>query len=89
VQLPAYLHLYREVLGETPHDAGLILLAEGGRIERLFGPKWTDEDRADVVETMIPQLIQTLARHMLDADEFSAQPGRRCEWCEFRAPCGR
>jgi hypothetical protein len=89
VQLPAYLHLYHEVLGETPHDAGLILLAEGGRTERLFGPKWTDDDRADVVETMIPKLIQTLARHMLDTGEFAAQPGRRCEWCEFKTPCGR
>jgi inactivated superfamily I helicase len=89
VQLPAYLHLYRESQGEIPHDAGLILLGDDGKVERLFGPKWTDQDRDEVVEDMIPRLLATLVRHMLGAAEFAAQPGSRCDWCEFRTPCGR
>jgi inactivated superfamily I helicase len=89
VQLPVYLHLYARHHGETPHDAGLIKLAEDGSIERLFGPKWTDDERTEVVETHIPRLIETLTLHMLDAAAFAAQPGRRCDWCAFSGPCGR
>lgn len=89
VQLPAYLYLYSRVHGETPHDAGLIKLAEDGRIERLFGPKWPDDHRSEIVEEMIPRLLATLVRHMVGATEFPAQPGRQCDWCAFKTPCGR
>jgi len=89
VQLPVYLHLHARCQGETPHDAGLIKLAEDGSIERLFGPKWTDEERAEVVGESIPLLIKTLVRHMLHTREFAATPSRHCDHCAFKGPCGR
>ncbi|MFH1914953.1 MAG: PD-(D/E)XK nuclease family protein [Pseudomonadota bacterium] len=89
VQLPVYLHLHARCQGGTPHDAGLIKLAEDGSIARLFGPKWTDEERAEAVDESIPLLIETLVRHMLGAGEFPARPSRNCDYCAFKGPCGR
>lgn len=89
VQLPAYLHLYAECDGETPHDAGLIHLAEDGKTQYLFGPKWTEMERAEAVDDMTPLLIKVLVRHMLLATQFTAQPGPLCQWCDFKNPCGQ
>ena len=89
VQLPVYMHLFKKCEGENPHDAGLIKLAEDGKTDMLFGKKWTEEERAEAVDEMTPQLIKALIRHMINAEQFTAQPGRRCEWCDFKAPCGQ
>ncbi|MUM78811.1 PD-(D/E)XK nuclease family protein [Pseudodesulfovibrio sp. F-1] len=89
VQLPVYLHLHARCQGETPYDAGLIKLGEDGSIDRLFGPKWTEEERTEVVGESIPLLIRTLVRHMLHAGEFAAAPSRNCDHCGFKGPCGR
>ncbi|WP_319466502.1 PD-(D/E)XK nuclease family protein [uncultured Pseudodesulfovibrio sp.] len=89
IQLPAYMHLYSECEGETPHDAALVKLAEDGKMQWIFGKKWTDEERTETVDVMTPKLIKALIRHMLDATEFTAQPGRGCQWCDFKTPCGK
>jgi len=89
IQLPAYLHLFSECEKQKPYDAGLIKLAEDGKIQWLFGPKWTDEERMEAVDAMTPRLINTLVRHMLGTSKFTAQPGLRCQWCDYKAPCGQ
>lgn len=89
IQLPMYMHLFSECEGTTPHDAGLIKLAEDGKTDLLFGKKWTAEERTDAVDEMTPHLIKTLIQHLLDATQFTAQPGRRCQWCDFNGPCGQ
>ncbi|QGY41403.1 PD-(D/E)XK nuclease family protein [Pseudodesulfovibrio cashew] len=89
IQLPAYMHLYHASEGTVPHNAGLIKLAEDGKTELLFPDKWTEEEREDVVGNMTPLLIRTLINHMLTTTVFAPQPGRRCKWCDFKAPCGQ
>jgi len=89
IQLPMYMYLFQQCEKKTPHDAGLIKLAENGKTELLFGKKWTDAERLDVVEAMTPKLLKALIHHMLTTDEMSAQPGRRCQWCDYRIPCGQ
>ena len=89
VQLPVYLHLFIQCEKETPHDAGLIKLAEDGKTEKLFGPKWTNEERTEAVDEMTPKLIKVLVRHMLDTSQFTPQPGTRCKWGDFKTPCGK
>lgn len=89
IQLPAYLHLFAECEKETPYDAGLIHLAEDGKTHYLFGPKWTEQERLEAVDEMAPRLIKTLVRHMLNATQFTAQPGPLCTWCDFKIPCGQ
>lgn len=89
IQLPAYLHLFVECKNEKPYDAGLIKLSDNGKSQYLFGPKWTEEERTEAVDDMTPLLIKTLIRHMLDATQFPAQPGPRCQWCDFKTPCGQ
>lgn len=89
IQLPVYMHLFSELEKETPHDAGLIKLADGGKTELVFGKKWTDMERADAVDSMTPKLVKALIQHMLTAPSFAAQPGRRCQWCDFKTPCGQ
>ncbi len=88
VQLPFYLHLYREDTGNVAHDAGLIALAKDGVESLLFGPKWEEQERIDVVENMIPRLLRALVNDMLTTGSFRAQPGSQCEWCDYRGPCG-
>ena len=75
--------------GTTPYDGGLVKLSENGKTDLLFGKKWTEEERAEAVDEMSPQLVQTLVRHMLSATEFPARPGPRCQWCDFKTPCGQ
>lgn len=89
VQLPVYLHLYREIEDELPRNGGLILLKDNGRTEYLFGAKWTEEEVAEAVDEMLPQLVKFLVRHMLSATEFTARPGPNCLWCDFKTPCGQ
>ena len=89
VQLPVYLHLFTKCEKGTPYDAGLIKLAEDGKTEKLFGPKWTNEERTEAVDEMTPKLIKVLVRHMLDTSQFTPQPGTRCKWCDFKTPCGQ
>jgi hypothetical protein len=89
VQLPVYLYLYNQISGALPHDGGLVKLSENGKTDLLFGKKWTEEERAEAVDEMTPQLVQTLVRHMLLAPEFPARPGPRCQWCDFKTPCGQ
>jgi len=89
IQLPAYLHLFTECENKKPYDAGLIKLAEDGKSQLLFGPKWTDEERIEAIDEITPSLIKTLVRHMLNASQFTAQTGTRCKWCDFKGPCGQ
>lgn len=89
IQLPVYMHLFGECEGKTPHDAGLIKLGDDGKTELIFGKKWTDEERLEAVDVMTPQLIKLLIRHMLDSTQFTPQPGRRCQWCDYKNPCGQ
>ena len=89
VQLPVYVYLFNECEKEKPNDAGLIKLAEDGNTQLIFGPKWTDEERIEAVDEMTPLLIKAIIRHMLNADQFTAQPGTGCQWCDFKAPCGQ
>jgi hypothetical protein len=89
VQLPIYLHLFAKCENETPHDAGLIMLADDGKIKNSFSKKWTDEERIEAIDEIAPRLINTLVRHMLSTSHFTAQPGTRCQWCDFKKPCGQ
>lgn len=89
IQLPMYMHMFSECEKATPHDSGLIKLAEDGKTDLLFGKKWTDEERIEAVDVMTPLLIKTLIRHLLETTQFTAQPGRRCQWCDFKTPCGQ
>ncbi|MBI9080189.1 MAG: PD-(D/E)XK nuclease family protein [Pseudodesulfovibrio sp.] len=89
VQLPGYLHLFSQCEKQKPYDAGLIKLAEDGKTQWLFGSKWTDEERIEAVDEMTPRLINTLVRHMLGTSEFTAQPGNRCQWCDYKGLCGQ
>ncbi|SOB57858.1 conserved protein of unknown function [Pseudodesulfovibrio profundus] len=89
VQLPLYMYLYLNEKNQTPHDAGLIKLAENGKSEFAFGPKWTDQERHEAIESMTPTLISCIIRHMMTTDQFSPNPGKRCEWCDFKIPCGQ
>ncbi|WP_207260988.1 PD-(D/E)XK nuclease family protein [Desulfovibrio sp. Huiquan2017] len=89
VQLPAYLHLYAEAAGESPVNAGLVLLGQNGKEQRLFPDKWTEEEVDEAVDEIAPLLVQTLVRHMLTAPRFGPRPGDRCKWCDFCKPCGQ
>lgn len=89
VQLPLYMHLYSESESDTPHDSGLIKLGEDGKTALLFGRNWTGEERRDAVDVMTPKLIKALIRHMIHTPRFDPQPGRRCQWCDFKTPCGQ
>ncbi|QJB57918.1 PD-(D/E)XK nuclease family protein [Pseudodesulfovibrio sp. zrk46] len=88
VQLPVYMHLYSESEETSPFDAGLIKLGEDGKTDYVFGKKWADLERREAINEMTPVLVKTLIRHMLTATQYTAQPGRRCQWCDFKAPCG-
>ncbi len=89
VQLPLYMYLYLNEKNQTPHDAGLIKLAENGKTEFAFGPKWTDQERHEAIESMTPTLIRCIIRHMMTTEHFAPNPGKRCEWCDFKIPCGQ
>ncbi|EGB13449.1 hypothetical protein DND132_0232 [Pseudodesulfovibrio mercurii] len=89
VQLPAYLHLYAEATGESPVNAGLVLLGRNGREQLLFPAKWTEEEVDEAVDEIAPLLVRTLVRHMLTAPRFDPRPGDRCKWCDFCKPCGQ
>lgn len=88
-QLPVYMHLYSECEKTTPHEAGLIKLAENGKLESVFGAKISEERRDDVINYLTPRLIKMLIRHMATAQAFTPQPGAGCKWCDFKGPCGQ
>lgn len=88
IQIPTYLHLYSREMGDIPANGGLIKLADNGKEELIFGKKLDEATRTEIVDGHTPRLIQTLIRHMLGATEFSPRPGKRCQWCDFKAPCG-
>lgn len=88
VQLPMYLYLYRTAQGAMPHDAGWIELKGDGAETTLLPAEWTREEREDVVDTYIPRLLRALLKNMLTADRFRALPGKQCQWCDYRGPCG-
>ncbi len=88
IQLPMYMYIYSQTEHPVPHDAGLIKLGDDGKTVYTFGEKWTEQKRLDAVAQMTPTLIKTLIRHMLTTTHFTAQPGRHCNWCDFKAPCG-
>jgi len=89
VQLPAYLHLYAQAVGESPVNAGLIKLGENGKEQLLFPAKWTENETDEAVDEIAPLLVRTLVRHMLTASRFDPRPGDRCKWCDFTKPCGQ
>lgn len=88
LQLPLYLWLCAQQLGEPARDAGWVELGKEGKEILLFGPKAGDEDRELVISRRVPTLTDFLIRHMVGAPEFLARPGRRCDHCDFREPCG-
>ena len=89
IQLPLYMHLYSETTPHSPHDSGLIKLGENGKTAYLFGKKWSENQRNDSVDVMTPKLVKALIRHMVNATQFTPQPGKRCQWCDFKGPCGQ
>lgn len=89
VQLPLYMYLYLKAKKVTPYDAGLIKLAENGKAEFVFGAKWTDDERYEAITSMTPNLVTCIIRHMLTTAQFAPNPGKRCEWCDFKIPCGQ
>jgi RecB family exonuclease len=88
VQLPAYLHIYKNDTGETPWDAALVELKDKGEEKPLFLKKWEEADRAEIIDDMIPRLLGFALRHMTAAQSFEAVTGRHCDWCAFRRSCG-
>jgi hypothetical protein len=89
IQLPLYMHLYSECESITPHEAGLIKLADNGKLETVFNKKITEAKRDDVINHLTPRLVKMLITHMTTAESFAPQPGRNCQWCDFSGPCGQ
>ncbi|MDD3312956.1 PD-(D/E)XK nuclease family protein, partial [Pseudodesulfovibrio sp.] len=88
IQLPAYLHLYGLCGRDVPRDAGLVLLAKDGETKYLFGDGTDDGDRKRALAANIPDLIGFLVGRLLAAPRFEPNPGRHCQYCDFKAPCG-
>jgi len=89
VQLPLYMHMYSECEGVTPHESGLIKLADNGKTDLVFGKKISEEKRDDAINHLTPRLVKMLITHMTTSEAFIPQPGRPCQWCDFKAPCGQ
>lgn len=87
VQLPCYCQMRRQQSGKTPWDAGVVPLADGGKEAMLFGPKPSATERADVIETRIPVILEFLLRHMLQSEGFAPIEGGACNYCDFAGPC--
>jgi len=89
VQLPLYLWLAGQNAPPAPvRNAGWVKLADKGQ-EILLLDQDADEDlRVLVLHTRVPALTGFLVRHILAAPAFLPRPGRRCEHCDFREPCG-
>lgn len=88
VQLPLYLHLLSQTPGYDPGEAAWIELKSDGCEKPLFGPKVEQEERAEVIAVRAPALVRFILSHLLAAPELPAQPGKHCDWCDFRALCG-
>ncbi|WP_419787697.1 PD-(D/E)XK nuclease family protein [Pseudodesulfovibrio sp.] len=88
VQLPAYLHLYASCGQDTPSDAALVLLAKDGETKYLFGDGMDDDERKTALSSQIPDLIEFLAGRLLASPRFEPNPGRHCQYCDFKIPCG-
>jgi len=87
MQLPLYLHLLAADAAYEPSEAAWIELKSDGSERPLFGDKVTPEQRALVMTNHAPALARFVLEHALRAPEFSAQPGRHCQWCDFKGPC--
>lgn len=89
IQLPAYLHLYREDRGETPWDAALVELKDKGEEKPLFHKKTEEDTRNEIITDMIPRLLRFVLSHMVSAEQFPAAVDKHCQWCSFRNNCGQ
>ena len=91
IQLPCYLYIYSR--GDAPDkprpvaDAVWVHLAGDGREVPLLGPKVSDEDREDILNTRIPTLLRFVLTHMRNAPELHPQPGEHCQWCPYAGAC--
>jgi hypothetical protein len=94
LQLPAYIHLYRQspelrALFAEPDtvDAAWVELGDGGREFPLFGPDLDARPREKAVSEHIPLLLAFVVRHMREAPHFRTHEGAHCGWCSFRNLC--
>jgi hypothetical protein len=94
LQLPAYIHLYRQspdlrALFADPDavDAAWVDLGDHGREFPLFGPAIDAPSRKKAVSEHIPLLIAFVVRHMREAPHFRTHEGAHCDWCSFGKLC--
>lgn len=88
IQMPCYLYMYAQSHPEAKlYDAAYIELRDKGEERMLFGPDYSEEDRAYALDKQIPILIHFLARHMLTMPTFTACEGAHCAWCPLSNVC--
>lgn len=97
IQLPCYLYIYGHEnpsdASEAPDvarpvtDAAWVHLAGDGAEVPLLGPKWSDEEREDILNTRIPVLLRFVLAHMRAAPELRPRPGPHCAWCPYAGAC--
>lgn len=88
LQLPLYAFLYYRSQSVLPGNACWIELAKNGEEVPLFPDNWTEQELAEALDETVLQLLQFLAGHMLNSPRFVPAPGRYCQWCDFKGPCG-
>jgi hypothetical protein len=62
-------------------DAAWIALGEDGEEKTLFPKHFSVSRRVQIIESMIPDLLHFLLRHMLENHEALPHPGKHCDWC--------
>jgi ATP-dependent helicase/nuclease subunit B len=88
VQLPCYLHLYRErAANGKALQAAYVALREDGEEFALFSDKMDSAQRNDAVEHQIPELIGFLVGRLVASQTFSPRPDRQCDYCPYRHAC--
>ena len=94
LQLPCYLYM----CGHDPHnaealrlsplaDAAWVQLADKGEEISLLGDSMDAEERANIIETRIPELISFVLRHMAMARHFAPRRPLACERCPYGNIC--
>lgn len=91
VQLPCYCLLFQRGRDIMPGNAALVGLKDKGKETALFSDKQPPEERQAIIETLVPELLDFLLRHLLESPVFApldpeaAAP--QCAWCDYAACC--
>lgn len=94
LQLPAYIHLYRQspdlratFADPDTVDAAWVDLGDHGREVTLFGPDCDAALREEAVSELIPLLLAFIVQHMRAAPYYRTHEGAHCGWCSFKNLC--